>query len=248
MNTPMIAQFDGLNLSIIDHAGQKWLTAEQVGLALGYSNDKARTGITNLYNRHQDEFTDQDTFVIKLMANPQGGNPNTRIFSASGCNLLAFFSNTPRAKEFRAWAKQVLAGAALPAPAPQRNRSGGKVLITRELEHQLLCAFVQSTGPQAQLARDFGISVATVNMLVHGKYQFSPAAGRSLCSPELLDLVAERVLAHEQNKLLAYQQSLAARLRNTANNVELANRIDAVGQHLQQPLLQALLPLNRKEV
>lgn len=104
------AQFEGLQLSIIDHDGQKWLTADQIGLALGYAADKARQGINNLYKRHQDEFTSDDTFVINLMTNPKGGNPTTRIFSATGCHLLSFFSNTQKAKNFRAWAKQVLSG------------------------------------------------------------------------------------------------------------------------------------------
>lgn len=100
--------FMGLALNIIDHNQQRWLTAEQVGLALGYEPSKARQGVNNLFKRHEDEFTDADTFVIKLMTNPQGGNPNTRIFSQSGCNLLSFFANTQRAKQFRAWAKQAL--------------------------------------------------------------------------------------------------------------------------------------------
>lgn len=102
------AQFEGVSLSIIDHNNQRWLTSDQIGLALGYAQEKARTGITNLYNRHKDEFTEQDTCAIKLMA--QGQQREMRIFSATGCHLLSFFSNTPRAKQFRAWAKQVLAG------------------------------------------------------------------------------------------------------------------------------------------
>lgn len=47
------------------------------------------------------------------MTATDGKSYNTRIFSPSGCRLLSFFGNTQRAKDFRAWAKQVLAGAEL---------------------------------------------------------------------------------------------------------------------------------------
>lgn len=102
------AQFEGTQISIIDHNNQRWLTSEQIGLALGYTADNARDGIVRLFNRHKDEFTEQDTCTVKLTA--QGQQREMRIFSATGCHLLSFFSNTPRAKHFRAWAKQVLAG------------------------------------------------------------------------------------------------------------------------------------------
>lgn len=103
------AQFEGLQLSIIDHDGHKWLTADQIGLALGYAADKARQGINNLYKRHQDEFTVEDSTVIELMTVDKKMR-EARIFSATGCHLLSFFSNTQKAKNFRSWAKQVLAG------------------------------------------------------------------------------------------------------------------------------------------
>lgn len=109
------AEFFGTPISVIDHAGRRWLTAEQAGRCLGYNDANARQGINNLFKRHEDEFTEEDTFVINLMTNPQGGNPNTRIFSATGCQKLGFFASTARAKDFRTWAAKVLAGQ---APAP----------------------------------------------------------------------------------------------------------------------------------
>lgn len=103
----LVSQFNPSQIAIIDHNGGKWLTAEQLGLALGFSKNRARAGVSNLYNRHLDEFTEKDSCVIKLMT--QGQNRETRIFSHSGCNLLSFFANTPNAKAFRAWAKEKLA-------------------------------------------------------------------------------------------------------------------------------------------
>ncbi|WP_448977618.1 BRO-N domain-containing protein [Neisseria sp.] len=101
-------QFNPSQIAIIDHNGGKWLTAEQLGLALGFSDKRARDGVNNLYNRHLDEFSDGDSTTIKLMA-VDGKLRETRIFSLSGCNLLSFFANTPNAKAFRAWAKTKLA-------------------------------------------------------------------------------------------------------------------------------------------
>ena len=101
------ADFNGTPVTIIERDGQRWLTAQEIGLALGYNHANARTGITNLYGRHTDEFSSADTCAIKLMA--QGQMRETRIFSATGCIKLGFFASTPKAKEFRTWASEVLA-------------------------------------------------------------------------------------------------------------------------------------------
>ncbi|WP_153159661.1 BRO family protein [Zoogloea sp. 1C4] len=113
------AEFHGTPLSIIDRDGQKWLTSEEVGRCLGYAEANARKGISKLYNAHADEFTDADKGVAEL-ATP-GGKQSVTIFSSTGCIKLGFFANTPRAKEFRAWASEALAGksGAVVVAAPQ---------------------------------------------------------------------------------------------------------------------------------
>jgi prophage antirepressor-like protein len=105
MNTEL--QFHNIPLSLVEHHGKPWLTAEQVGVCLGYAQANARKGIMKLFERHADEFTEVDKGVVKMTT--PGGIQNVTIFSQSGCVLLSMFANTPRAKEFRAWAKQVLA-------------------------------------------------------------------------------------------------------------------------------------------
>lgn len=109
MNTPTIfnAEFNGLAIDIIDHAGKRWLTAEQVGLALGYNEANAGQGVRNLYNRHKDEFTEADTCQLNLIW--QGQQREVRVFSSTGCVSLSWLSGTARAKEFKQWAKQNLA-------------------------------------------------------------------------------------------------------------------------------------------
>lgn len=109
------AEFFGTPVSIIDHANRRWLTAEEAGHCLGYNEANVSRGIRSLFDRHADEFTEEDACRINLFR--QGQNRESLIFSATGCNLLGFFSNTARAKDFRVWAKQFLAGNAVP-PAP----------------------------------------------------------------------------------------------------------------------------------
>jgi prophage antirepressor-like protein len=59
--------FHGTAVNILDHAGRKWLTAEEVGLCLGYAEANAGAGIRNLYNRHLDRFDEGDACRINLM-------------------------------------------------------------------------------------------------------------------------------------------------------------------------------------
>ena len=75
-----------------------YLTATQVGAALNYARpDK----INSIYQSHRDEFADTMTFTTDLVV--QGQNRQVRVFSLRGCHLLAMFSKTPVAKEFRRW-------------------------------------------------------------------------------------------------------------------------------------------------
>lgn len=143
--------FHGTPVHILDHAGQRWITAEEAGRCLGYSQANARQGVNNLYNRHADEFSEADTCVINLMT--QGQHRELRIFSSSGCVLLSMFANTARAKDFRAWAKQVLAGhlpAALPSAAAGVEARMERLETNVEKMAHYLAALVQVSHQQAQ--------------------------------------------------------------------------------------------------
>ena len=107
-NQTITVDYHGQQLTAIERDGEPWFTATVVGRELGYTKANARIGVSNLYQRHKDEFSEADTGVIKLITNSQGGSPNTRLFSLSGIILLGFLSNTDRAKQFRRWAKQEL--------------------------------------------------------------------------------------------------------------------------------------------
>lgn len=135
METTIPAEFLGTPVEIIGCDGKKWLTSEQVGRCLGYNEANVSAGVRNLYSRHADEFNTDDSCCIKLMR--QGQHREVRIFSSTGCIKLGFFANTPRAKEFRNWASNVLAGGAQTLPAPTSAVNDKAVELAHELATQV---------------------------------------------------------------------------------------------------------------
>ena len=105
MNT-MNINYNDQSLTAIDRDGEPWFTAAVAGAGLGYAEGMARQSVINLFNRNRDEFSDGDTYEIKLVSQDQARQ--TRIFSLSGIVLLGFFSGTEKAKAFRKWAKAEL--------------------------------------------------------------------------------------------------------------------------------------------
>ncbi|WP_320725812.1 BRO-N domain-containing protein [Enterobacter ludwigii] len=95
--------FHNTNFAYMEMSGQIWLTASEVGEALGYSDDKA---IHRLYRKHADEFTVNMTGVVKVTT--PGGVQDSRVFSLRGAHLMGMFSRTPSAKEFRRWVLDIL--------------------------------------------------------------------------------------------------------------------------------------------
>lgn len=235
------AEFFGNPVSIVDHNSKRWLTAEQVGRCLGYSEENARHGISHLFNRHADEFTESDTCVVKLTT--QGQGRDTRIFSASGCIKLGFFANTARAKQFRSWAAATLeTAAAAPAVLPSVAAS---LKMTRRKERIALELFVAGHDIAA-IGKHLEISRSTASLVLHGKYQFATGAGEPECSPALIAAVAARHLALEQARLAQAQERAAQRYLTSANNQALADALEQVGRHLQQAPALALALAGQK--
>lgn len=230
MNTE-IQTFHSIQIAIIDHNGGKWITAEQLGLALGFSEKRARDGVNNLYNRHIDEFTEKDSCTINLMV--QGQGRKTRIFSHSGCNLLSFFANTPNAKAFRAWAKDKLTETAAPKTAGTPELAADMRLLAQGMavvlqQNQLTHRYIDllernqksrarispdhaaaakklvAAGlSQSQAARELGISKAAVNALVNDKYEF----GGEWAKPSPMKLLQQQL--DEQRDVLVEALQIA---------------------------------------
>lgn len=104
MSSSIALSFQNTTFHIIDHNSQPWLRGTQIGDALGYT--KGRISIDKIYKSNQDEFNESMTALVEL--DTEGGKQQVRIFSLRGCHLLAMFSRTKIAKEFRKWVLDVL--------------------------------------------------------------------------------------------------------------------------------------------
>ena len=96
-------QFQDTHLEIYDMDGAPWLQGRDLAAALGYQHED---GVRRIFDRNQDEFTQDMTCTVKLTA--QGQKRDVRVFSPRGCHLIAMLSHTKRAKEFRKWVLDVL--------------------------------------------------------------------------------------------------------------------------------------------
>ncbi|KAA1217149.1 hypothetical protein AWJ09_04630 [Vibrio cholerae] len=96
--------FQGVCLTPIEKSAQLWLTAPEIANALGYAREDS---VSRIYDRNKDEFTSGMTETVNLTVS---GNyqKTVRIFSLRGAHLIAMFSRTSIAKEFRKWVLDVL--------------------------------------------------------------------------------------------------------------------------------------------
>ncbi|MBS4773116.1 MAG: hypothetical protein KHX55_02435 [Proteobacteria bacterium] len=104
--------------------GLPFLGYPQIADALQYRNARI---ISDLYNRHADEFTPDMSFLTTV--DTAGGKQQVRVFSLRGCHLLAMFSKTPVAKEFRRWVLDLIEqhNATVRAHQPDMKAIGGAV-------------------------------------------------------------------------------------------------------------------------
>lgn len=105
--------FNGVTLSPVTHQNSLWIRSAELARALGYSSEKS---ISNIYNRNQDEFSNDMSVVINLSTTDIP--IPTRIFSLRGCHLVAMFSRTKVAKDFRKWVLNVLDNLTMPERRP----------------------------------------------------------------------------------------------------------------------------------
>lgn len=83
--------------------GKIWFTMETLADLLGYANAGK---VSNIYNRHKDEFTDSMTMVTKVRMNGINNSlreVDVRLFSPRGAHLIGMLSRTRIAKELRIW-------------------------------------------------------------------------------------------------------------------------------------------------
>ena len=106
--TSLALSFNDVNFSPVQQNGQIWLTASELAGALGYAKSDA---VTQVYERNKDEFNSSMTLTLKLSVKGFGNGSSekeTRIFSLRGAHLIAMFSKTAIAKQFRKWVLDIL--------------------------------------------------------------------------------------------------------------------------------------------
>lgn len=121
--TTLALSFNDVNFSPVQQNGQVWLKTSELAEALGYSD---QSGVTRIYSRNEDEFTQAMSCSVKLTE--KGQAREIRVFSLRGCHLIAMFSKTAIAKQFRKWVLDVL----------------DREVVTRQLEGR------QSISPEQQ--------------------------------------------------------------------------------------------------
>ena len=105
MSTKLM-KFHNTQMERLEIHGRHCFTAEAIGSALRYSDP--RKNINTLFNRNSDEFEKNFDYGDVKLTSP-GGIQQVRVFFQTGVNLIGMFSGQPLAKEFRRWAKMVLA-------------------------------------------------------------------------------------------------------------------------------------------
>jgi prophage antirepressor-like protein len=124
--------FQNTPFDIIDRNGQPWLRLPQIGIALGYKDEKS---ISRIYSRHQDEFTEHMQGVVELTT--PGGKQQVRVFSLRGAHLIGMLAKTKIAKEFRSWVLDALEGLAKqhqPQPLTLQEKKAALLDSVKDLE------------------------------------------------------------------------------------------------------------------
>lgn len=83
-----------------------FMTSEQLGSVLGYSNP--RKSINNIVTRNA--YLREVEFSSGITMMSEAGNRETRVFTEDGIYEVAFLAETVKAKEFRFWVRQILKG------------------------------------------------------------------------------------------------------------------------------------------
>ena len=86
-----------------EYSGSFWFTSEAVGKSLEFEDPKGNAD--KIFQRHKDEL---DEFSMLWPMETEKGIRETRIFSEEGVYMITFFSQSPKAKEFRKWVAKLL--------------------------------------------------------------------------------------------------------------------------------------------
>ena len=97
--------FEGNQTDIYSNQDNYFMTAEQLGNCLKYSNPTI--AINKLTSRNEYLKSDEFSVVTKLVST-DGKTYNTRLFNEDGIYEIAFLSKTAIAQAFRSWVRKIL--------------------------------------------------------------------------------------------------------------------------------------------
>lgn len=97
--------FNEVTFSPVQQANQLWIRSIELAKALGYSDERS---VNKIYARNIGEFAENMTQVVEIIDGANLTPTPSRVFSLRGCHLVAMFSRTAVAKEFRKWVLDVL--------------------------------------------------------------------------------------------------------------------------------------------
>lgn len=167
--------FNNQHIELVNVNNQPYMTLHQIGEALGYAQSRRLSG---LFMQHADEFTPEMSMLIKQ------GRTQVRVFSLRGCHLLAMFSKTQVAKEFRKWVLDLIeshnqAISKMETPAFDMKAIGGMVkkccavAVKEELERQALSPMLPFNGETDDTIKNL-VSALLTN-IINGRVESSCA-------------------------------------------------------------------------
>ena len=123
----IVKSFDRKMITFTPEEGKLWVSSRDIGVALDYA-DPAKA-INTLFGLHKDEFDNDSTRILVSRVRQNEPPSKIREFSVEGIILLSMFSEKPKAKDFRKWAKSVLAEVSTTGSyiAPELNALEGTI-------------------------------------------------------------------------------------------------------------------------
>ena len=106
-----ILHFNSYPIESIEINGKKYISSANMSNALEYSTSKS---ITNLFNANREEFTEGEDYTVIDSMTIKNAPYKQIFFSMEGVILITMLAKTPKAVDFRKWAKNTLAN--LPQP------------------------------------------------------------------------------------------------------------------------------------
>lgn len=100
-------EFENQPLQLVPHNGDLWVTMDDIGKALDYS--EPLKGIQNVYGRNKEELNNYScTLKLRVQGSNGPQNREVRVFNEEGVMVLTMLSRQPKAAAFRRWAVKVL--------------------------------------------------------------------------------------------------------------------------------------------